>query len=54
MILEDDTPLHVHNPRKIKGKHGGVVSEPEEKEYKFVFKKRRLMDDCNSFPYGYD
>jgi hypothetical protein len=22
MILEDDTPLHVHNPRKIKRKHG--------------------------------
>jgi len=25
MILEDDTPLHVHDPRKIKRKHGGVV-----------------------------
>ena len=55
MILEDDTTLHVHNPRKIKRKHGVVVvSEPEKKEYKFVFKKRRLMDDFNSFPYGYD
>ena len=38
--------LHVHNPRKIKRKHGGiVVSEPEKKEYKVVFKKRRHMDD---------
>jgi len=55
MILEDDTPLHVHNPRIIRRKHGGVVvSEPEKKEYKFVFKKRRLMDDFDSFPYGYD
>ena len=35
MILEDDTPLHVHNPKKIKRKHCGVVvSEPETKEYK--------------------
>jgi hypothetical protein len=25
MILEDDEPAHVHNPRKIKRKHGGVV-----------------------------
>jgi len=25
MILEDDTPLHVNNPRKIKRKHCGVV-----------------------------
>ena len=46
MILEDDTPLHVHNPKKIKRKHCGVVfSEPETKEYKVVFKKRRLMDN---------
>ena len=55
MILEDDTPFPVHSPRKIKMKHGGlVVSEPEKKEYKFVFKKRRLMDDFDSFTYGYD
>ena len=54
-MLEDDTPLHVHNPRKTKRKHGGVVvSEPEKKEYKVVFKKRRLMDDFGSFPYGHD
>jgi hypothetical protein len=55
ITLEDDIPFHVHNPRKIKRKHGSVfVSEPEKKEYKFVFKKRRLMDDFDSFPYGYD
>jgi len=54
MILENDTPLHVHNPSKIKRKHGGiVVSEPEKKEYK-VFKKSLFMDDFNYFPYGYD
>ena len=30
MILEDAAPVHVHNPRKNKRKHGGVlVSEPE-------------------------
>jgi hypothetical protein len=51
MILEDNRPLHVHNPRKMKRKHGGVVvSEPEKKEYKDIFKKRRLMDDFSSFP----
>jgi hypothetical protein len=31
-------PVHVHNRNKIKRKHGGlVVSEPEKKDYKFVF-----------------
>ena len=54
MILEDAPPVHVHNPKKIKGKHGGiVVSEPETKEYKVVFKKRRLMGNFDSLPYGY-
>jgi len=46
MILQNAPPVHVHNPRKIKRKHGGVVvSEPETKQYKVVFKKRRLMDN---------
>ena len=54
VILEDAPPVHVHNPKNIKGKHGGmVVSEPETKEYKVVFKKRRLMDKFDSLPYGY-
>ena len=54
MILKDTTPVHVYNPKKIKRKHGGVVvSEPETKEYKVVFKKRRLMDNFDSLPYGY-
>jgi hypothetical protein len=53
MILEDATALHVHNPKKIKRKHGGVVvSEAETKEYKVFFKKRRLMDKHDSLPYG--
>jgi len=25
MILEDSPPVHVHNPKKIKRKHGGIV-----------------------------
>jgi hypothetical protein len=55
IILEDDTPLQVHNPKKIKRKHVGVVVlEPETKEYKVVFKKRWLMDDFDSLPYGHD
>jgi len=53
VILEDAPPVHVHNP-KIKRKHGGiVVSEPETKEHKVVFKKRLLMDNFDSLPYGY-
>ena len=55
MILENAPPVHVHNPKKIKRKKVGVVvSEPETKEYKVVFKKRQLMDDFNSVPYGYE
>ena len=30
MILIDDTPTHVHNPKKMKKNNGGIdVSEPE-------------------------
>ena len=54
MILQNAPPVHVHNPRKIKRKHGGVVvSEPETKEYKVFFKKGRLMYNFDSLPYGY-
>jgi len=54
MILENAPPVHVHNPRKIKRKHGGVVVwEPETKQYKVVFKKRRVMDNFDSLTYGY-
>jgi len=51
---EDDTPLHVHNPRKFKRKHGGVVVSEPEKWVQGFFKKLQLMDDSNSFPYGCD
>jgi hypothetical protein len=55
MILQNAPPVRVHNPRKIKMKQGGVVvSEPESKENKFVFKKRRLMDNLDFLPYGYE
>jgi len=30
-----------------------VVSEPETNDYKFVFKKRRLMDNLVSLTYVY-
>jgi hypothetical protein len=54
MILENATSLHVHNPKKIKRKYVGVVvSEAETKDYKVVFKKRLLMDNHDSLPYGY-
>jgi hypothetical protein len=54
MVVEDPTPVHVSNPKKIKRKHGGqVFSAPETKEYKIVYKKRRLINDFDSVPYGY-
>jgi len=53
MILENAPPVHVHNPRKIKRKHGDVVVSEPETEYKVVFKKHRLMGNFDSLPYGY-
>jgi len=52
-ILKFTAPVCVHDPKKIKRKHGGVVSEPETKEYMF-FKKRRLMDNFDSVPDWFD
>jgi hypothetical protein len=51
LIFEVAPPVLVHNTKKIKTKHGGLfVSEPETKEYKVVFKKRRLMDNFEYLP----
>jgi hypothetical protein len=53
MILEDNTPLHVHNPKKMKRKHGGVVvSEPESKEYKVVLRSSGLWTTLIPFLTG--
>ena len=50
MILEDVPPVHVHNPKKKRRKHDGVViSELETKEYKVVFWNRRLMGKFDPF-----
>jgi hypothetical protein len=44
MILIDGTSLHVHNPKKIKRKHGSVVvSEPESKEDKVFLRSAGLQ-----------
>ena len=49
MILKDTASVHVYNPKNITRKHSGVVvSDPETKEYKVVFKKRRLMEIFDS------
>ena len=54
MVLKDAAPVHIHNPKTIKRKYGGVVvPQPEAKEY-VVFKKLRLMDNFDSLSYGYD
>jgi hypothetical protein len=54
IILEDNMPLHVINPKKNKRKNGGVVvPEPESNEHKVVFKKHRLTNNFDTFPYGY-
>jgi hypothetical protein len=43
MIFEDDTPVHVHNPEKIKRKHVGIVaSEPEAQEYNVALRNTAL------------
>ena len=33
MILENTPPMHVHNPRKMKGNHGRVVVSESEKKF---------------------
>jgi len=54
MILEDMLPVNVHKSKKIKMKYCSImVSKPETKEYKFIFKKCRLMDNFDSLPYKY-
>ena len=43
MILEDNTPVHVHNPKKIKRKNGGaVVSERKGKNIKLFLRSAGL------------
>ena len=54
MILEDNTPLHVDNPRKIKRKHVGIdVSEPEKRSTKLSLRSAGLWV-TDPFPYGYE
>jgi hypothetical protein len=53
-ILEVDPRLHVKNPKKIKRKHSDIlVSEPESKQYTVDFMNRRLTNNFDSFPHGY-
>ena len=40
------------NLERSNGSSGVIVSEPEIKENNVVFKKRRLKDNVDSFPYG--
>ena len=55
MILEVSPPVRDHSTRKNKRKQFGVVvSEPETKGYKVVFKKRRHMHNFESVTYGYE
>jgi len=50
MILEDDTPLHAHNPRNIKWRHGGVVvSEPEEMDTRLSLRSAGLWTTLAPF-----
>ena len=54
MILKDTATVHVNNPKQIKEKHVRDVSEIWKKGVNFVFKKRRLMNNIRSIPYGFD
>jgi hypothetical protein len=50
MILKT---THVHNPKKMKCKHSGlVISEPRKKKYKVIFKKHQLTKSFDSFLTG--
>jgi len=52
MILDDYKPVHVHNPKKTKRKHVGIiVSQLETKEYKVAFKNHRLINNFVKNPY---
>lgn len=53
IILEDNKSVHFSNLKKIERKRGVVVSEQETKEHKDVFKKRQLIENFGSHPYGY-
>jgi len=45
---ESHRPGVLNNTKKMKRKHGGVVSETGTKEYKVVFKNPRLMDNFDN------
>ena len=54
MIPKGTTTVYVNNSKEIKRKHCGfVMSEPQTKEYKFAFKKHRLIDNFDFLHYGH-
>jgi hypothetical protein len=53
MILEEDTPLHVYNPKKIKHKHcGAIVLEPEIKVCRERLGVSTASRSCTSYLRG--
>ena len=51
MILENAPPVHVHNPRKIKRKHGGVfVSKPEMELYNVFLRSAGFWKILSPYP----
>jgi hypothetical protein len=50
MILEEGIPLYVHNPRKIKRKHGKVVgSEPAKRSTKLFLRSAGFWTTLSPF-----
>ena len=53
MILNDTTPVHVHNPKKIKRKHVAVVeSDPKQRSAKSYLRSAGLWTTLVSYPTG--
>ena len=54
MVLNGNRPLTVHDPLKIiRPKIGSVITTKQDKMYRVVYDKRRIVGDYNTVPYGY-
>ena len=52
---QDGSTITVHNPHKITRDNTErvIVSQPQDKQYKFVYDKRVIQPDLDTLPYGY-
>ena len=45
--------ITISNPHQIVRKEGKIISQPQDKVYKLVYTKRRLLPDLTTLPFGY-